>query len=280
MDNRILVPTDFSRNALNAARYAMRLYEKQNCEWYFLHVFHTEAYTTRNLYIPEPGSEEYESAKTRAEKELATLLDTLNLEFSNYRHRYHSIADSDYLSEAMKKVIAARDINLVVMGTQGATGARGVILGSNTVWAMEKIRECPVMAVPEGVVYRSLKEIVFPTDFKQPFKRKEMNFLLDLTARHEAAIRVLFVSRKGGSFSSEQLANKSLLDEILKGSAHSHHTVTDEDVAEGLRIFVESRESDMIAFINRKHFFFGSIFTRPLVKEIGYDATTPILALH
>lgn len=280
MDFRILIPTDFSANALNACRYALQLYEKQNCEWYFLNVFRTEGFSTRNLYIPEPGSEEFESAREFSEKNLAALLDSLNLEFPNYRHRYHHISDSNFLSESMKKGIAAHDIDLVVMGTQGATGARGVILGSNTVWAMEKIRECPVLAVPEGVAYRSLKEVVFPTDFKQVFKRKELNFLIALTARHEAAIRVLHVSRKGGSLSPEQLANKNLLDEILKGSAHSHHTVTDEDVAEGLRIFVESRESDLIAFINRKHFFFGSIFTRPLVKEIGYDATTPILALH
>ncbi|WP_420845139.1 universal stress protein [Maribacter litopenaei] len=54
MNKRILIPTDFSKNALNAARYAFDLYAKLNCEFYFLNVFNLDGYTTKSLILPEP----------------------------------------------------------------------------------------------------------------------------------------------------------------------------------------------------------------------------------
>ncbi|GMN11759.1 universal stress protein [Croceitalea sp. MTPC9] len=279
MDKRILIPTDFSKNALNAIRYAVDLYEKQNCEFYFLNVFNPESYTTRNLFIPEPGSSEYEATKAESEKGLERLLEILKLHHDNSRHSYHTISEFDFLSEAIKKIIAKKDIDMVVMGTQGATGAKGVIFGSNTVLAMERIRECPILAVPEGFRFSPLQELVFPTDFKDNFKRKELKYLIEIAKMHGASVRVLHVS-KNKELKSAQQDNKQLLDAILGNMDHSFHTLKDNDVAEGITSFVESRGSDMIAFINRKHFFFGSVFSKPLVKEIGYDATIPILALH
>lgn len=279
MEKRILVPTDFSKNALNAARYAQDLYSKLHCEFYFLHVFRLDYYSTRNLTFPEPGSAVYEKGKAESEEKFLRLLDRLKLFQDNSKHTYHTISTFNLLSEAIKQTIAKKDIDLVVMGTQGATAARGVIFGSNTVNAMEEIRECPVIAVPEDVRFSVPKEIVFPTNYKSAFKRKELSYLTEIANMHHAAVRVLYISKKH-ELSDAQENNKQLLDEILGNVDHSFHILTDNEIAKGINSFVESRGSDIIAFINRKHFFFGSVFSKPLVKEIGYDATTPILALH
>jgi nucleotide-binding universal stress UspA family protein len=279
MDKRILIPTDFSKNALNAVRYALDLYKKQNCEFYFLNIFRFDYYTTDTLIVPEPGSAPYEAAKTKSEEGFSKLLDILELHHDNPKHTYHTISSYNFLSEAIKQTISKKDIDLVVMGTQGATGARGVIFGSNTVNAMEKIRECPVLAVPDDVRFSTPKEIVFPTDYKSAFKRRELSYLIEIAKMHDAAIRILYIS-KNPDLNENQESNKQLLDDILQSVDHSFHALTEKDVSDGITSFVESRKSDMIAFINRKHFFFGSVFSRPLVKEIGYDATTPILALH
>ncbi len=279
MDKRILVPTDFSKNALNALRYALDLYRKLNCEFYFLNVFRLESYTTDALIIPEPGSAQYEGAKSKSEEGFSKLMDMLMLHHNNPKHTYHTISTFNFLSEAIKQTVAENDIEIVIMGTKGATGARGVIFGSNTVNIMEKIRECPVLAIPEDVRFSPPKEIVFPTDYRSDFKRRELNYLVEIVRVHEAAIRILYVSRKD-TLTALQESNKHLLAKILDTVDHSFHKLSKKNVSDGLTAFVESRDSDMIAFINHKHFFFGSIFSKPLVKEIGYDATVPILALH
>ncbi|SHF30902.1 Nucleotide-binding universal stress protein, UspA family [Arenibacter palladensis] len=279
MDKRILIPTDFSKNALNAARYALDLYAKLNCEFYFLNVFRLTNYTTNTLILPEPGSAEYEAAKGASEEAFAKLLDMLELHHDNPKHSYYTISSFNFLSEAMKQTIDNKDIDLVVMGTQGATGAKGIIFGSNTVNAMEKIRECPVLAVPDELRFSIPKEIVFPTNYKSSFSRKELNYLIEIAKMHNTSIKVVHFTKKT-TLTEDQEKHKQLLDDILQGVDHSFHTLTDKDVAQGITSFVQSRNSDMIAFINKKHFLFNSIFSRPLVKEIGYDATVPILALN
>lgn len=279
MDKRILIPTDFSKNALSAMRYALDLYSKLNCEFYFLHVFQLDSYNTDSLIIPEPGSAAYESAKMESEQEFEKLLGMLELHRDNPKHSYHTISTFNVLSEALKQTIAKKDIQLVVMGTRGATANREIIFGGNTVNAMERIRECPVMAIPPDMRFTPPKEIVFPTDYKAVFKRKELRYLLEITKMHGTAIRVLYVNKKS-DLNDLQENNKTLLDTILADTEHSFHSLSEKDVSDGITSFVESRESDMIAFINHKHFFFGSIFSKPLVKEIGYEAIVPILALH
>lgn len=279
MNKRILIPTDFSKNALNAIRYAVDLYAKQNCDFYFLNVFNLENYTTNKLILPEPGSSEYEAAKADSEKSFFKLLEILELHNDNPKHTYHTISTLNFLSEAMKQLIAKKSIDLVVMGTQGASGTKGVIFGSNTVNAMEKIRECPILAIPENVRFAPLNEIVFPTDFKTSYKRKEMDYLIDIVQMHNAAVRILHISNTE-ELSKSQEENKKLLEDIFNTIEFTFHTLTKINLADGITTFVASRNSDMIAFINKKHFFFGSVFSKPLVKEIGYDATTPILALH
>jgi nucleotide-binding universal stress UspA family protein len=279
MNKRILISTDFSKNALNAARYALDLYAKLNCEFYFLNVIRLGSYTLDPLQLPEPGSAEYKAAKAKSNGENVKLLKMLELHRDTTKHTFHTISTFDKLTEAMKEIIAQKDIDLVIMGTRGATADYEIIFGGNTVNAMEEITECPVLAIPPDIRFSPPKEIVFPTDYKSVFKRRELKYLIEIAKLHKAAIRILYVNKKPDLSKSQEI-NQNLLKEIFGPVEHSFHTLQQKKVAEALTTFVESRESDMIAFMNHKHFFFGSVFSRPLVKEIGYDATVPILALH
>lgn len=279
MNKRILIPTDFSKNALYAARYTVDLYSKLNCDFYFLHVLNFKKYTNDNLIIPEKGSAAYESAKNEAEKNFEKLLESLELHNNNPKHNYFTKYTHSFLSEAIKTLIAEKDIQLVAMGTKGATGLKTVLIGSNTVKAMEKIRECPVLAIPKQLGFKVPKEIVFPTDYKEPFKRSELNYLLEIGKMHNTSVAVLYLNKKK-ELNATQENNRKLLHAILGEMSHEFFSLTEKDLGKGIQTFVESRNSDMIAFINRKHLFFGSVITRPLIKEIGYDTEIPILALH
>ncbi len=279
MDKRIIIPTDFSQNALNATRYALDLYAKVHCEFYFLNVFQLEGYTTDTLTLPEPGSESYVFTENHSKAEFIKLLDLLALQYDNPRHQFHTISSFNFLSEAITELIDKKDINLVIMGTKGATNAKGLIFGSNAVKAMETITSCPVLAIPENSRFSPLKEIVFPTDYQISYKRKALNSLIDIAKMHQAAICVLHI-QKEEKLSHKQEANKQLLEDILSITDYSFHTLSDTGLSKGITAFAESRDSDMIAFINKKHSFLSGLFSKPLVKEIGYDALLPIMALN
>tara|TARA_R110002167_G_scaffold356086_2_gene570743 strand:- start:188 stop:1039 length:852 start_codon:yes stop_codon:yes gene_type:complete len=280
MDKRILVPTDFSKNALNAIRYAIDLYADQKCDFYFLNAYQVNGYSIDSMMMfPEPGEMAYEAAKKQSEEGFDKLLDILQLHNDNPKHTYHPISTFNSLLYAIKDTIAKNDIDIVVMGTKGMTASVDVIFGTNAIHIMEKVTECPVMAIPENVRFSAPKEIVFPTDYKTSFKRRELNYLLEISKYHKAFIRILHIVKEA-DLSDTQRGNKKLLESILEGTDHTYHTLTDLKVQSGISAFVESRESDMIAFVNKKHSFFGSMLSKPLVKEMGYHSKIPVLALH
>lgn len=279
MNKRVLLPTDFSKNALNAIRYALDLYKGQICDFYFLNAFTVNGYSIDNMMVPEPGERAYEAAKKQSEDKFAKLMDVLKLHSDNSKHTYHTIATYNSLLFAIKDTIAKKDIDIVFMGTKGATGSESVVFGTNTVDMMENVTECPVMAIPENVRFSTPKEIVFPTDFKTSFKRKELNYLIEIAQYHKAFIRILHIVKEA-ELNSEQRSNKELLETIFKHTEHSYHTLSDLKVQSGISAFIDSRDSDMIAFVNKKHSFFGNIFSKPLVKQMGYHSKIPVLAFH
>ncbi len=276
MDKRVLLPTDFSKNALNAIRYALDLYQDQTCDFYFLNAYSIDTFM---LPVPGEGEYEYEAAKLASQKEFDKLLEVLQSQYDNPKHTYHSTSTFNSLLLAIKNTIAKHDIDMVLMGTKGMTGADSVIFGTNTVYAMEKVTECPILAIPENVRFTAPNEIVFPTDYKTNFKRRELNYLLEIALYHKAPIRVLHIEKEV-KLSRDQKSNKELLESILEDTEHSYHTLTDLKVQAGISAFIESRGSDMIAFVNRKHNFFGSMLSKPLVKEMGYRSKIPVLTLH
>ncbi|WP_298516797.1 universal stress protein [uncultured Kordia sp.] len=278
MRRKILVPTDFSKNAWFALKYATRLYIDDECDFYLLNVFSASKNLVESLFTMVKGSESYETAKAASEKELNKIIGLLKVsEPEDIKHTYHVIASFNDVIEAMKDIIEQKDIELVVMGTKGETNNPKAVYGSTAIYAMEKVRNCPVLAIPEDASYSLPKEIVFPADFVSGYKRRELQYLTDIAKKCNANIAVLHISDK--ELNTQQKEQKELLEEIFQENSYSFHFLPLHAINDAVSIFIESRESDMIAFINKKHSFFGSVFTNPLVKEVTF-LRVPVLVLH
>lgn len=281
MNKRILLPTDYSKNALNAIRYALELYSNVRCDFYILNAFHISGYTLDSMRVPEIGEPYYEAAKKESEEGMERLMQIIKLHPQNNKHQFHTITTFNSLSEAIKIVIDKKDIDIIVMGTKGITESKARIFGTNTVNVMEQVRECPVIAVPNDYMFQIPREIVFPTDYKTPFKRKEIGDLTELAKLHDAKINVVHIDKdKDGKLSRKEEMNKELLQEILQGTDYEMHFLPADKISDGINKFIEENNCDMVAFLNKKHLFFGSILSNPLVKKIGFDPQVPILELN
>jgi len=279
MKKKIVLPTDFSKNAWNAISYAIELYKNEECDFYVLNTFNATGYALESIMVPEPGDRIYEEAKQKSEKGLEKILERLSFRDEYPNHKFFMISQFNSLLEGIKDLVDKQDIEMIVMGTKGSTNAGDIIYGSNAIRVMEKVRNCPVMAIPGEVIYSEPKEIVFPTDYKTHFKRRELQYLIEIAKISNAAIRILHVTNDD-TLDAEQENNKNLLREYFEEIPYTFNTLHNVDVKAGLSAFVESRSSDMVTFINRKHSFFGSIFSRPMVKDLGYHSKVPVLALH
>ena len=280
MKHKILLPTDFSKNAWHAISFALELYKKDQCDFYILNVFSTTSHIVDSLMNMEPGSEMYETAKLYSENGLAKVLDMLVFKDSkNPKHHFKTISTFNNVVEAIKNIVEEKDIEMIIMGTKGETNYKKIVYGSTAINVMEKVRNCPIIVVPELAKHSLPKEIVFPTSYKTHLKRRELNYLTELAENCNASIRILHVSEED-KLDKKQLNNKKLLEEYFENIDYSFHALSAIDIPTAINCFVESRGSDMVAFINKKHTFFSSILSNPLVKEMGYNSRVPLMAMH
>lgn len=279
MRKKIVVPTDFSRNAWNAINYAMELFKNEACDFYVLNAYDTSNYLLDPLMVVNPNDDALEIAREQSEKGLAKISQRISFRDEALDHHFFYVSEATDLLPALIAIVERKDIELIVLGTKGNTDASHVAYGSNAVKVMEKVRNCPVLAVPPNVLFTEPNEIVFPTSFRTHFKRKELDHLIYIAQITNAPVRVLHV-QKEEALDKMQQNYKALLMECLDGLDYSFHNLDDSNVSEALQFFVQSRGSEMIAFINKKHTFFGSIFSQPMVKKLGASTKVPLLAMH
>jgi nucleotide-binding universal stress UspA family protein len=280
MKRKILLPTDFSKNAWQAINYALKLYNNDPCDFYVLNVFSATSNILDSLLNMEPGSELYETAKIKSETGLARILDMLTLHAKhNPKHHFEVISTFNNVIEAIKDIVEKKDIEMIVMGTKGETNSSQSAFGSTSTYVMEKVRNCPVIVVPESAKIELPKEIVFPTSYRTHFKSRELNYLTDIAKKCNAHLAILHVIEKE-ELDKTQKDNKAMLEDYFDGLSYSFHTLSNYAIEPAVNMFVESRGSDMVAFINKKHAFFGSILTNPMVKGISFHSKVPILVMH
>src|SRR5690606_29880495 len=138
---------------------------------------------------------------------------------------------------ATKDIVLQKDIDTIVMGTQGATRAKGVFMGSQTVKVIKAIRNRSIVAVPEGYDFKDLKKIVFPTDYTEPYESFELQPMADLASAWNCKILVFQVGQEF-LMNDVQKTNKEILTNRLQPVKHDFHEVEFKiSVAQGIADF-------------------------------------------
>lgn len=272
---RIILPTDFSENAENAIRYAIQLYMGEECTFYLLHTYTPAIYRAEYL-LHSPGQIGLGDAyQVSAMERLGELRDRLEHDFKNPGHHFMLHAAFNTLVNEIVETVEREKIDLVIMGTQGATGAKEILLGTNTVNLIEKAN-CPVIAVPSDFAYEPPKEILFPTDYEIAYGEGGLKVLLHLAKMHTSQVEVIHIS-SGYDLSEAQSTNKKRLGSVLGSIPHSFHDMPDQEVIEGINNFRSEKRMDLLVMIKNKHTFLERLFIDPVIKRAAFHLDIPFL---
>ena len=276
----ILVPTDFSDNAWNAIKYGIELFRKTKCTFYLVHINTIPTYSGAGTSVRTAGEDFRQNILKESKLELQNLLDRIAKETTHsIKHTFVPIVLYDFFVDAIKRESENKKIDLIIMGTKGASGLKKATIGSNTGDVITKVK-CPLLAVPEDAKYTDLTEIAFPTDYQLSFEMKVLDTLIEMATMNKAELRILHISKKGEKLSEEQQSNKDFLHDYLVDVDHSFHSLTGTNLETAVQCFTESRDIDMIAMVAKNLNFFQRILFRPAVEEISYHTKVPFLVLH
>ena len=277
----ILIPTDFSENSWNAVKYALEFFKDTACDFYLLHVTIIYNYASgESPIMPLPAIEVIDKTVLKqAKTQLKKLLKKIDDVPPNPKHKFYTLSNYDYFIDAVKAHVTEKNIDLIVMGTKGASGLKKVMIGSNTGDLITRVK-CPVLIVPENAAFHEIKEIAFPTDYHLFYPTKILNNILEFTKMHNAALRIVHIAKKDEEVTEFQLENKEFLKNFFAEEKHSFHRISNKKIEDGVQCFVESRDIDLIVMIAKNLNIFQRILFRPTVEEISYHTDVPFLVLH
>ncbi|WP_298351070.1 universal stress protein [uncultured Dokdonia sp.] len=266
----ILLPTDFSNNALSAIQYAIKLYAQENCTFYIFHAWSFPTDSNRATIT----SHYVEEMKEASEKKLSAYKDQIAQSHKNAQHTFRAVHTDTSLLNGIEASINQHNIDLIVMGTKGATGAKELFFGSNTIKVVKNTKRCDVLIIPDNYQFEPLQQIAFPTDFTRSFDN-DIAPLKKTSALDDTTIQILHIGDKQ-SLHIEQLNNLNSLKRLL------HPIETDINYVEAtakkrmlIGSFIEDFNIDMLVMIVYKHNFIENLINEPVVNKLGSKAAVP-----
>ncbi|WP_281846759.1 universal stress protein [Olleya namhaensis] len=274
---KILLPTDFSDNSWNAIKYALQLYKNEKCTFTLLNTFTPVIYQFEYLNEGAFQVEIFETVKEASKNKLEAFSKKIELEFSNPNHTISQISSFNTLTEEISNLYKANVMDIIVMGTKGATGVKEVLFGSNTIHVL-KTAKCPIIAIPSEFNFEKPLEILFPSDYQIDFNQKQLQPIIDIATSYHSRVNILNVKYQE-TITQHQESNREKLEDYFKKVAHLFHSVTNQNVPEAISEFQLKTPINLLAMINNKHSLFENLFFKSKIKQIGFHLTVPFLVI-
>lgn len=262
---KILVPTDFSDHAEYALKVAAQIARKNNGEIYLLHMLELPN------HISDDGIGESNAVGGSAG------IPEVMFFMEKARERFQEVVNAPYLQgitvvealqfdkafEGIMKHTKDHNIDLIVMGSHGASGFREMFIGSNT----EKVvrtSNVPVLVIKKEEGEFRPEKFVFASDFSNEIK-KPFAKVVDFANSFDINLHLVFINTPN-NFKSTHAAEKLIHGFTSEFNINNYttHIYNDVNVEKGILHFANSVNADLIGMCTHgrqglAHFFNGSI---------------------
>jgi nucleotide-binding universal stress UspA family protein len=271
----IVVPTDFSVQSNNALAYALSIARLAGAGIILLHAYHRPSSNTTAFRDITP------ILRQDAEVALQKLLKHIQQEPASEGIPIETQARKGDLVHELKKITAERKADLIVMGTKGASGLAEVLIGTNTASVIEDAA-CPVLAIPEGAVFRQIRQIVYATDYLAT-ENESIGELTKFAALFQASVVLVHIAGNVSGLSQQDHLMEDYSRKIKQQIAYPHlsfYLEKNTDTLQGLTHTIDSLQADLAAMTTRKRNIYEKIFNPSITKKMAYHTHIPLLAFH
>ena len=280
---RILIPTDFSVPAENAARYAVALAKKIKADILLCYAFKVPAQAPMAAQVAWPLMD-YGELKQEATDDLDACVKLLSdescsVDEGGYCPNLTYESSIGTVSEVVTSIVRREKIDLIVMGMAGAGGLTQFILGSNSRVMIDKT-PIPLLLVPFEAELKSIRKIAFATDLELS-DISALQFLANLALQLSATLTVVHVTNKEvdpkGNIQEkiDVFFNSVALN--VKFNSIKYEYVWNIHIDDGLNWIAEQEDLDMMAISHDRHSLLGKIFKGSHTHKLSRHTKIPLL---
>jgi nucleotide-binding universal stress UspA family protein len=283
----ILVPTDFSDNAANALDYAIGL--ARHTQGRIL-LFHNSdipvTYSGTNLFSAGDlalGADPLVPGAALANPDLEKIYrEKLELLAEQYRRQTGGLPITAHyhwgsLTDNLNDLIRQEKVDLVVMGTKGATSFLDRLIGTTTATVVQEAHQA-VLAIPAQARFRLPQKIAYAAELEND----EEVFLTQVLAFARplgAAVALAHINRDQAQHQAGRDQRLAELRSRFPDQPLPLVTLAGENVAKGLEAFIRDHQVDLVAIGIHERSFLASLFHSSVTEQLAYHASIPLLAL-
>lgn len=262
---KILVPTDFSDNAKNAFEFAKKIAKTS-------HGTITLLYAYYNIYDFAAQSS---SIFVQIEEIANQAMEELSADQDGECMVDQKIVQGS-IATAVTSTAYRENYDLIIMGTQGASGINKALIGSNTAHVIRDSR-VPVLAVPFQATYDKIKEIVVSVEWDTT-EKKFFEKLFQISQQWEWPFRTLHIKTEENDKSEHTITG--LMQFLEKNYPNiQHSTAMAEDIYEGINHHLQEESDCLLVMFSKQRPFFEHLLSRGNIEKMAYHTHTPLLVL-
>ncbi|MBL7952098.1 MAG: universal stress protein [Flavobacteriales bacterium] len=267
----VLIATDLSAHALNAAVYAVKLYGIEGNSFTLLNTFQTppsgpDLLSSPGDLAPQLSAEGLEEFAARLHEALPDGTPDLS-----------TVTAYGALETVLRDMATDEQRpDVVVMGTHGITGMERVLMGSTTA-AVIKGGHLPVLAVPREARYTDPKRIVLADD-GGPVDRQALKVMVDIARWSRSEVMIVHVVPEGRS-TEDELGDIGY-DIHLGAIPHTYHSVSGDDVMVAVNDLADQSDADLMVVVHRQRGLIEQLFHHSVATELALHTRIPLLVLQ
>ncbi len=273
-----LIPTDFSVNSWRALEYAIHLFNEESCTFYILHIGYRKQSTVKGNSFAFPTKRISSSIREK----LTSLFKRIEGLPINKKHHFIALQEYGNFIDNIRRTVEEKKIDLVVMGTKGASGLKAAVMGSNTGDVITKVL-CNVLAIPENTTISTPQKIAFPTDYNLFYTYPILETLTELLKISRANLQVVNIVQGTTSLTPVQATNKTYLKDYLEETfplTHNFHCIRDRNVKSAIVNFAVDNHIEMLVMVAKNLNFFQQLLFDTSIEKLSFHTTVPLLVIH
>ncbi|MGB5244645.1 MAG: universal stress protein [Lutimonas sp.] len=270
---RILVPVDFSKEAEYAAKVAASIAKRTDSEIILLHM----------LELPVNIIDPAEISSINTGPQALFYMKQAHEKFDNFIQKPFfkgiKVVESIQFSMAFAGIIdesKKHKIDLIVMGSQGASGLQEMFIGSNTEKVVRR-STVPVLVVKSNGVEFDIKNIVFASDFKKESK-KTFPKVIEFANLFGAKFHFLYVNTIH-NFNTTKAIEERMQNFIKDFDLKDYKTVIYNDISieNGILSYSNDAKADLIALNTHGRSGLSQLFNGSIGAELTNHALKPVI---
>ncbi len=275
--NRILIPTDFSETGLLAIEHGTFMAKLFRAELHLLHVLEVNEYS---FDIPEPilRFSNLEAVQGIAAKKME---DTAEGIYKESGIKPVALCTTGKIAREVVDYADENKIDLIIMGTHGASGFEEYFIGSNAHKIVNQAN-CPVISVQTHAKKLGFTNIVLPID-DAIHSRQKVDYAIELAKKYTSKIHILGLletteDNEEGKFNIKidaveeaiKKAGLPLSRKIIKG---------DHLAAEALK-YSKEINADLIVIMTDHESKLTGMYMGPFAKQIVNHSRIPVMSIR